>query len=188
MEAPRWGSMPSPASQAASKEGAIAIRPMRLSDLAPVVLIDQLSFSLPWPESAFRYELVDNPRSFILVAELARQEAAPQVVGVIVIWEILDEAHIATLAVHPDQRRLGIASKLLLSALKIALTRGARTATLEVRSRNPAAQALYQKFRFEVVGRRPRYYRDDNDDALIMTVDVRQVDDQGRRYLDTIPD
>jgi len=186
MEASHWASMQSPASEAAPNAGGIAIRPMRMSDLAQVVLIDQLSFSLPWPESAFRYELIDNPRSFILVAEHSPSDSAAQVVGVIVIWEVMDEAHIATLAVHPDHRRLGIASKLLVSALKIALTRGARTTTLEVRFKNEAAQALYQKFRFEIVGRRPRYYRDDNDDALIMTVNLRQVDDQGRAYLEMI--
>jgi len=177
-----WESLPASTPEAE----ALTIRPMRMRDLAQVVLVDRLSFSLPWPESAFRYELVDNPHSFILVAELAQAELEPQVIGVIVIWEILEEAHIATLAVHPDYRRLAVASKLLLAALRISLARGARLATLEVRSKNGAAQGLYRRFHFEVVGCRPRYYRDDNDDALIMTVDMHQVDNQGRLYLEMV--
>ncbi len=186
MEASDLGSIPSPTSGTAPETGTVTIRPMRMRDLAQVCHVDRLSFSLPWPESAFRYELVDNLHSFILVAELTPPDSSARLVGVIVVWEILDEAHIATLAVHPEHRRAGIASQLLLAALKIAMTRRAVTATLEVRSKNMAAQELYRMFRFETVGRRPRYYRDDQDDALIMTADLRQVDDQGRPYLEMI--
>lgn len=181
-----WGSRPLPSSGTATPAGTLTIRPMRMRDLAQVSLVDHLSFSLPWPESAFRYEMLDNPYSFILVAERAEASMDTQVVGVIVVWLILDEAHIATLAVHPDHRRSGIASQLLLAALQLALKRGSVTATLEVRSKNNAAQELYRKFHFEVVGHRPRYYRDDYDDALIMTVDLYQVDEQGRTYLELI--
>lgn len=177
---------PSPISGTTFETGAITVRPMRMRDLSQVCQIDRLSFSLPWPDSAFHYELIDNPHSFILVAELAHLDSVPQLVGVIVVWEILDEAHVATLAVHPEHRRMGIASQLLLTALKIAMSRKAVTSTLEVRSKNVAAQELYRKFRFEVVGYRPRYYRDDQDDALIMSVDLLQVDEQGRTYLEIV--
>ncbi|UCH59129.1 MAG: ribosomal protein S18-alanine N-acetyltransferase [Anaerolineales bacterium] len=186
MAASELRSLPSSASNCASGVGGITIRPMRIRDLGQICHLDRLSFSLPWPESAFRYELVDNPHSFILVAELKQPDLTTPLVGVIVVWEILDEAHIATLAVHPEHRRTGIASQLLLEALKIAITRKAVTATLEVRSKNVAAQELYHKFHFQVVGHRPRYYRDDLDDALIMTVDLRQVDAQGHSYLEMI--
>ena len=82
---------------------------------------------------------------------------------------ILDEAHIATLAVHPDLRGHGIAQELLSVALIESIRRGAITATLEVRAGNKIAQKLYNRFGFQVVGERPRYYKDNQEDALIMS-------------------
>lgn len=156
---------------------------MRLEDVPQVTLIDRLSFNLPWPESAFRYELVNNPGSLLWVAEVEQPEGR-RVVGAIVVWMILDEAHIATLAVHPDYRRLGISKQLLAVALIKAIQQGAVQATLEVRANNLAAQALYRRFHFEVVGRRPRYYRDNNEDAIIMTVRLDQPIAPGLTYLE----
>jgi len=149
----------------------ILIRPMRLEDLDQVSALDQLSFTLPWPKSAFRYELVDNPLSLLFVAEAAGPDGSSQVIAVIVTWLILDEAHIATIAVHPDYRGLDVGGELMAISLDEAARRGARTATLEVRAGNLPAQALYRRFQFQVVGRRPRYYRDNNEDALIMTLE-----------------
>lgn len=148
----------------------LIIRPMRLDDLARVVEIDRLSFSLPWSENAFRFELLENPSSLSLVAELETEEGSPSVVGYGVAWLIMDEAHIATIAVHPAHRQRGIAKRLLAEMLKAAIERGARLATLEVREGNLAAQRLYRRFGFENVGRRPRYYMDNQEDAIIMTV------------------
>jgi ribosomal-protein-alanine N-acetyltransferase len=88
----------------------------------------------------------------------------------IVVWLILDEAHIATLAVHPEFRRKGVGSQLLEAALIEARNKGAREAMLEVRASNHIAQALYKDYGFEVVHRRPRYYRDNNEDALLMNL------------------
>jgi ribosomal-protein-alanine N-acetyltransferase len=144
---------------------------MRLDDIDQVILIDRLSFSLPWPASAFRYELVNNPSSLLWVAEVDLGDATASVVGAVVVWMVLDEAHIATLAVHPDYRRRGISRQLLVTVLSQAIERGAALATLEVRANNLAAQALYKQFKFDIVGRRPRYYQDNFEDALIMTVD-----------------
>jgi ribosomal-protein-alanine N-acetyltransferase len=145
---------------------------MSAGDLDQVQAIDQLSFSLPWPASAFRYELMDNPNSLLWVAESANPY--PRILGMVVIWLILDEAHIATIAVHPDYRGHGIGARLLLIALLEAIQNGASTATLEVRNGNFNAQELYRRFRFEIAGRRPRYYRDNNEDALLMTVDLNR--------------
>ena len=147
---------------------------MRLDDIDQVILIDRLSFSLPWPASAFRHELLNNPSSLLWVAELDLADGSPSVVGAVVVWMILDEAHIATLAVHPDYRRRGISQQLLVIVLRQAIERGAALATLEVRANNLAGQALYKQFKFEIVGRRPRYYQDNYEDALIMTVDFNQ--------------
>jgi [ribosomal protein S18]-alanine N-acetyltransferase len=151
------------------------IRRMEERDLKRVQLIDRLSFSLPWPMKAYQYELKENPNSLQWVAEstsagrLAEEAPLTGVVGMIVVWMILDEAHIATIAVHPDFRGHGIAQQLLATALMESIRRGASQATLEVRSGNENAQKLYHRFFFEPVGRRPRYYQDNQEDALIMT-------------------
>lgn len=150
---------------------AINIRPMRIDDLEQVCYIDRQSFTLPWPDNAYSHELKDNPAARLWVAEDIQFSGDPKIVGIIVMWLVLDEAHIATLAVHPDFRREGIGKRLLVVALQAAIQNGARQALLEVRANNQAAQALYQQFGFEVVGRRPRYYRDNQEDALLMTLD-----------------
>lgn len=143
----------------------VLIRPMRLEDLEAIVTIERLSFTLPWSEHAYRYELSENAAARLWVAE-----KEGQVVGMLVLWLILDEAHIATLAVHPAHRQRGIARRLLLQALRSAWQEGARQAFLEVRQSNLAAQRLYQQLGFEISGRRPRYYHDNNEDALLMTL------------------
>ena len=89
----------------------------------------------------------------------------------LVLWMIVDEAHIATLATHPEARRQGVAKQLLVKALETAYAEGARTALLEVRAGNEAAQSMYRKFGFEEVGRRERYYKDNHEDAVLMTLD-----------------
>ncbi len=141
------------------------VRPMRDEDIPAVQTIDRLAFTVPWPPGAYDHELHHSPHSRLWVAE-----SGGQVVGFAVLWLIVDEAHIATIAVHPDFRRQGIARGLLEVLLAAAQEAGARLATLEVRAGNAAAQALYGEFGFQVVGRRPKYYNDNHEDALIMTV------------------
>ena len=155
---------------AQSNTDTIFIRRMQTEDLDKVQEIDRLSFTLPWPDSAYRFELEENPLSALWVAEDLSLEPPNRVIGVIVVWFIIDEAHIATLAVHPSYRGFGVAKCLLIKALKSALDKGMKLATLEVRANNHAAQALYRHFGFENVGQRRRYYRDNNEDAIIMTL------------------
>ena len=152
------------------ENNAISIRPMKSEDLAQVQTIDRLSFSMPWPSSAYEYELYENPLSLLWVAEAHMPEGEDIVVGMVVVWLIVDEAHIATIAVLPEYRGQGIARCLLVTALQAVIRRNFRIATLEVRSGNLAAQNLYSRFGFATVGFRPQYYRDNNEDALIMTV------------------
>jgi [ribosomal protein S18]-alanine N-acetyltransferase len=121
---------------------------------------------LPWPERSFRFELIENPVSRGWVAEVDGRIAA-----MLVLWFIVDEAHIATIAVHPDFRRQGIGEQILMRALRSVQEEGARRAFLEVRAGNVAAQAMYQKYGFEVVGVRPHYYRDNNEDAWLMNLE-----------------
>ena len=154
----------------AAVQGEVIVRPMSEDDLGQVHAIDQVSFSLPWPKRAFRYELLENPKSACWVAELRQPGENQKVIGAIVTWLILDEAHIATLAVLPEYRRLGYAHGLVIRSLIWAVERGARYATLEVRAGNRAAQNLYKGLGFEIVGSRRRYYQDNKEDALIMTL------------------
>jgi ribosomal-protein-alanine N-acetyltransferase len=149
----------------------ITFRPMRKDDLDSIIGIDQLSFSMPWPKSAYIHDLNENPAALLWVAEERSPVTGNQVVGMIVLWLVMDEAHIATLAVHPDHRGSGIGSRLLEIGLIEAISRGAREAMLEVRASNQAAQSLYKGYGFEIVYRRPRYYRDNNEDALLMNLD-----------------
>jgi [ribosomal protein S18]-alanine N-acetyltransferase len=152
------------------ENNAISIRPMKSEDLPQVQMIDRLSFSMPWPGSAYEYELYENPLSLLWVAEAHTPEGEDKVVGMVVVWLIVDEAHIATIAVLPEYRGQGIARCLLVTALQAVIQRNFRIVTLEVRSGNLAAQNLYSRFGFAKVGFRPKYYRDNNEDALIMTV------------------
>lgn len=140
-----------------------SIRRMTPDDLRAVSLLDKLSFNQPWPPNAFEIEL-KNPGARCWVAEVE-----DQVVGALVLWRVLDEAELATLAVRPDFRRRGIARVLLQTALDAAYAEGARICQLEVRAGNEAAQKLYESFGFAVVGRRLKYYRDNGEDALLMT-------------------
>lgn len=143
----------------------VRIRKMSLDDIPVVIQLDQISFSLPWPERSFRFELTDNPASRCWVAEVDGH-----VVGMIVGWLLVDEVHIATIATHPGHRRQGIASKLLTHTLLQSIQEGARSSFLEVRESNLAAQEMYRKFGYEQAGRRRRYYRDNDEDAILMVL------------------
>lgn len=154
----------------------IIIRKMSIDDIERVIAIDRLSFSLPWPERSFRFELTDNPASRCWVAEIDGK-----VVGIIVVWLIIDEAHVATIATHPDFRRQGVAKRLLAHALRELSHEGAQSSFLEVRASNVVAQEMYRKFGYEESGVRPRYYKDNDEDAFLMTLeslDVERLEDQ----------
>lgn len=132
--------------------------------------IDVLSFSLPWPEKSFKYELTENPSTLAMVAEIFPEGTEPIVMGMAVVWIIVDEAHIATIAIHPNYRGRGYGKRLLAETLRRSIQRGASLATLEVRASNQVAQQMYLEFGFSIVGRRTHYYRDNDEDAIIMTI------------------
>lgn len=156
--------------------GEVIIRSMTREDVSRVHEIDCLSFALPWSERSYLFEINENGAARLWVAEILGEDNRPSVVGMLVIWLILDEAHVGTIAVHPDFRNRGIARRLLAKGLLNALEGGARHSLLEVRRSNVAAQQLYRRFGYEVVGVRPRYYRDNGEDALLMNLDVLDAD------------
>lgn len=142
----------------------VVIGPMSLADVATANEIERLSFATPWPAHAFEQELTGNRLAHYIAAR-----SGDELVGFAGIWMMVDDAHITTISVHPDWRRRGIARRLVLELVELARRLRARHMTLEVRPSNAAAQALYRGFGFEVVGRRPRYYTDDGEDALVMS-------------------
>lgn len=144
----------------------LRIEPMTLADLHAVHAIERASFFPPWPDEAYRNELQTNRLASYVVARLDGL-----VVGFAGLWLMVDEAHVTTFAVDPAWRRRRIGERLLVALLDIAMARGAREATLEVRLSNVAARRLYEKYGFRPVGLRPRYYSDNGEDALIMTTE-----------------
>jgi ribosomal-protein-alanine N-acetyltransferase len=148
----------------------LLIRKMQLEDIDQVVTIDEDSFSLPWPPRSFKFELTDNPASRSWVAEIEGQ-----VVGMVVAWMIVDEIHIATIATHNNFRRQGIGEKLLIHTLQSAKEEGAITSFLEVRESNRFARQMYNKFGYVEVGRRKHYYKDNSEDAILMSLDSINV-------------
>lgn len=142
------------------------IRRMTVEDIPQVVEIDKSSFTLPWTERSFRYEVTENAASRCWVVEAENREVA----AMLVLWMILDEAHVATIATHPRYRRRGYAKDMLIEALRSARAEGAISALLEVRAHHTVAQKIYHDLGFVDVGRRSRYYRDNGEDAILMTL------------------
>lgn len=144
----------------------IEIRKMKVEDIPEVVEIDRSSFTLPWTERSFKYEVTENSAARCWVTEVDGQVAA-----MLVLWIIVDEAHIATIATHPKFRRRGFAKKMLTRSLVAAREEGMQKALLEVRARHVVAQKIYCDIGFVEVGRRPMYYRDNGEDAVLMTME-----------------
>jgi ribosomal-protein-alanine N-acetyltransferase len=142
------------------------VAPMEITDVPAVQAIERASFSAPWPPDAYLTELRTNRMAHYVVVRVG-----DAIVGYAGLWLMVDEAHVTTFAIQPDHRRQGLGERLLLALLDVAIERRASDATLEVRLSNLPARRLYEKFGFRPVGIRPRYYTDNNEDALIMTTD-----------------
>jgi len=144
----------------------LAIRRMQDEDVPAVFQLDRASFSLPWTELSYRFEIHKNETSIPLVASAGRDLA-----GFIVVWQVEDEAHIGTIAVAENYRRGGVARALIRAGLGQAYTRGARKAFLEVRAGNHPARTLYLSLGFVDFDLRKRYYADNHEDAVVMLLD-----------------
>lgn len=140
----------------------IQILQMNETHIAPIAALEKLCFSDPWSENSIAYELT-NRLSYWLVAE-----ENGEVVGYVGSQSVLGESDMMNVAVHPDHRRKGIAETLVLALCKDLKQRDNVCLTLEVRVSNAPAIALYEKFGFTQVGRRPNYYRNPREDALIL--------------------
>jgi ribosomal-protein-alanine N-acetyltransferase len=143
---------------------AVVVRLACPEDLRAVERIERRSFADPWPGEAIYEELQPDALRFPLVAE-----RAGTAVGYLMAWRCGDELHILNLAVAPEERRRGTGSLLLEAALAAAAESGLTLVTLEVRESNVGARSFYGRHGFDSVGRRSAYYRDNGEDALIMS-------------------
>ena len=140
----------------------IQIKPMNESHVAQVAALEKICFSMPWSENSVRSELT-NPLSLWLVAE---EENV--VLGYIGSQAVMDEADVMNVAVAPERRREGVALKLVEALVAALNEKGVHALLLEVRASNEPAKALYERQGFTQVGRRPNYYRNPKEDALIL--------------------
>jgi len=138
------------------------IREMREDDIRQIMNIENESFSTPWTEAAFLaeiYKLYSLSRVLII---------GDRLVGYLCMNIILDEGHILNLAVHPDFRRRGLATRLINEALAELKKKGCRFIYLEVRGSNTAAKQFYVQFGFRDAGLRKKYYTSPVEDAVLM--------------------
>ncbi|MGH7394874.1 MAG: ribosomal protein S18-alanine N-acetyltransferase [Candidatus Methylomirabilales bacterium] len=141
----------------------LIIAPVREEDLPAVLAIEAATFSAPWTEEMFRWELEQAGTGLAWVARRGER-----VVGYLFTWVVAGEFHINNIAVAPEDRGQGIADALIKTGLGEAVAGGARVALLEVRENNAPALALYARWGFAVAGRRKRYYSHPTEDALLM--------------------
>ncbi len=143
---------------------------MRDEHVPAVFRLDQSSFTLPWSERSYLFEVNKNETSIPLVAFVSGEQVE-ELIGFIVVWQIEDEAHIGTIAVAESQRRHGVANALIREGLIQAYTRGARKVFLEVRDSNLPAKTLYHNLGFVDFDLRKKYYVDNHEDAVVMLLD-----------------
>lgn len=141
----------------------ISIREMRQSDLDRIMEIENKTFFPPWSREAFLLELTKN-----LLAKYVVAEVDGDVAGYGGIWLIIDEGHITNIAVDEKYRGIGVGNRILEGIIQLCIDRDIRAITLEVRESNEVAKSLYKKYGFKEYGIRPRYYSDNNEDAIIM--------------------
>jgi [ribosomal protein S18]-alanine N-acetyltransferase len=158
------------------------IRPMTPADVDAIMPLERLAFKDPWTRRMYVHDIADNFMATYLVAG-PPPEAADRLPPILAwggFWLMVDEAHISTIASHPDYRGCGLGQLLMVALMETGKERGAVRVTLEVRAFNLPAQGLYEKLGFKQVGTRRGYYRD-GEAALIMTTpDLDTVTMQAR--------
>jgi [ribosomal protein S18]-alanine N-acetyltransferase len=147
---------------------------MMLEHLEDILDIEPVAFgSHHWSHQSFVNELNNSMGNYFV----AYDRETKRLIGYSGFWLIGEEAHITTLAVHPDYRRLHIGERLLINDIHHAQKVGANWITLEVRVSNETAQQLYYKYGFKSLGVRRNYYQDNDEDALVLwTENIRTQD------------
>ena len=147
----------------------LTIDPLSVADIESISILDRLCFGGLWSIDSYQRELTNENSHFlgIRVAK-ALEPATNGIIGFGCFWAILDEAHITLLGIHPQYQRQGLGQLLLTALLDRSKSIQMARATLEVRASNHGAIHLYEKFGFQTVGRRKKYYQDTGEDGVIM--------------------
>lgn len=127
--------------------------------------------------------LLDNARGLLAKRSSSWMQGQQYIAGFVGTWYLVDEAHIVSVGVRPQNRGHGIGELLLVGAIEQAIERGSSVVTLEVRASNDVAQNLYKKYDFTERGLRKGYYTDNREDALIMTTEEIQSASFLERFL-----
>ena len=138
------------------------IEPMNASHVPQIAQLEKRCFSDPWSEKSIASEL-ENPLSVWLVAV-----DGGQLIGYVGSQTVLGETDMMNLAVAPEARRQGTGRALVLALVDALTEKGSHSLMLEVRVSNTPAQKLYESMGFSQVGRRPKYYVNPREDALIL--------------------
>ena len=138
------------------------IENMTAAHVAPIARLEKQCFSDPWSEKSIATELECRLSCWLVAVE------ADTVIGYVGSQTVIDESDMMNLAVHPDHRRKGVAEALVDALCAALRQKGSKALTLEVRVSNKPAISLYEKLGFGQVGRRPNYYRNPREDALIL--------------------
>lgn len=185
-----------------------------MNDVPRVVEIERLAYTTPWPPSTYRREIQENrmaryivvrdtwvktplnavlheepkrPFPLSLLVSRSTSVVPPETLNIIAfagMWHMINEAHITTIATHPDYRGRGVGELMLSSLIGAAYVAHARYVTLEVRVTNTIAQNLYRKYGFTQLHVRPRYYSDNHEDAYVMTTQDINSDEYRARFAD----
>lgn len=142
------------------------IRPMKEEDLEKVLEIENSSFISPWTKEQFLYELNDNPYAVLMVADYQGV-----ICGFIDFWITFDVAQLNQIAVHQALRRKGIGEVMMSDMINRVSEQEVTKITLEVRTHNDKAIALYKKhgFKEELI---KKHYYDNGDDAIFMIKEI----------------
>ena len=138
------------------------IEKMNATHVPQIAELEKLCFSDPWSEKSIETELSCRLSVWLVALE------GEQVVGYVGSQTVIDESDMMNIAVHPDFRRKGIAEALVAALVDELKKLESHCLTLEVRASNEPAQKLYEKLGFSQIGRRPKYYRNPREDALIL--------------------
>lgn len=152
----------------------ITVRPVSESDLDEIMLIEGACFHSPWTRQNFLEEFKNSDLSIPLGIEYEKK-----IIAYAFIWILLDECHLANIAVHPDYRRMGLAKLMIDKIITIARARGCAKIMLEVRKSNREAIELYVQYGFLKVGVRKNYYNDGflrSEDAILMDLIITKED------------
>jgi len=157
-----------------------ACAPMTLVDLAFVAALEVQAFPAPRSRAFYAQEITQNQYANYLVLHVvdplapALPEGGLPVAAYGGYWLLGEDAHVVSIAVDSLWQRRGLAAWLMLELSATAWQQAALRVTLEMRVGNQAAAALYHKLGFQAVGRRKRYYRDNNEDALLLSLENLQ--------------